>query len=301
MEIKTYIKENWLTKEPTREGLNPTLYLMSLLLLASFIYLNNFFSSQSWMSASGEEVFAKKEWWRLWTTLFAHGDLPHILSNLFLFFPFSYFLIGYFGPYFFPLVGFLVGGLVNFIVLKTMPEHVSLIGVSGVVYWMGGAWITMSWLIDTRETFMRRLVKAGAVSLILFMPDSFKPEVSYMSHFLGYFFGVISAAIFYRLYKRKFKSAEVIEEICDDDDYIWGLDYNHSMEPRRSEALLVEGEVSEKIPEEKIPEEQLPIRYRLRPLYHHAYNNYSGGYDYKDDFEYEGDESRRASSSFAKS
>jgi rhomboid protease GluP len=230
MEIRTSIKENWLTKEPTREGLSPTLYLMSLLLLASFIYLNDLFNAQGWMSASGEKVFHTNQWWRLWSTIFAHGDLTHILSNLFLFFPFSYFLIGYFGPYFFPLVGFFIGGLINLIVIQTMPEHIGLIGVSGVVYWMGGAWITLSWMIDRREDLTRRLVKAGGVSLILFVPESFKPEISYLSHFLGYFFGVISAVIYYHFNKEKFLASEVSEQICEDDSYVWGVDYAHELD-----------------------------------------------------------------------
>ncbi len=116
------------------------------------------------------------------------------------------------------------------VVIQTMPEHIGIIGVSGVVYWMGGAWITLAWLIDRREALTRRLVKAGAVSLILFVPESFKPEVSYLSHFLGYFFGVISAVIYYHINKEKFLASEVIEQICEDDSYVWGVDYGHEVD-----------------------------------------------------------------------
>lgn len=222
MEVKTYIKENWLTKNPKREGLNPTLLLMSLLLFTSFIYINNFFNAPQWMSATGEKVFVEKEWWRLWTTLFAHGDLTHILSNLFLFFPFSYYLIGYFGYVFFPFIGFFFGGVVNLVVLSTMPAQVGLIGASGVVNWMGGAWLALSWLIDRRETVGRRILKVSAVTIVLFVPDSFKPEVSYLSHFLGFFIGVFSAMVFYFLFKKSFLDEEVLEEIHEDDTYTWG-------------------------------------------------------------------------------
>lgn len=116
------------------------------------------------------------------------------------------------------------------IVIQTMPEHIGIIGVSGVVYWMGGAWITLAWLIDRRETLTRRLIKAGAVSLILFVPESFKPEVSYLSHFLGYFFGVISAVIYYYFKKEKFLASEVIEQVYEDDSYVWGVDYSHELD-----------------------------------------------------------------------
>jgi rhomboid protease GluP len=224
MEIKTYIKENWLTKNPKRDGLNPTLFLMSLLLFTSFIYINNFFNAPLWMSATGEKVFLEGEWWRAWTTMFAHADFTHIASNLFLFFPFSYYLIGYFGYGFFPLFGFFIGGLVNLLVLQTMPAEAGLIGVSGVVYWMGGAWLALSWLVDRRESNSRRVLKVIAVTIVLFVPDSFKPEVSYLCHFLGYFAGVGSAILYYFIFKKKFDAAIVLEEVRD-DEYDWTRDF----------------------------------------------------------------------------
>lgn len=224
METKTYIKENWLTKNPKSDGLNPTLFLMVLLLFTSFIYLNNYFNAPLWMSATGEKVFVQKEWWRAWTTLFAHGDLSHILGNLFLFFPFSYYLIGYFGYTFFPVFGFFAGGLVNLLVLQTMPSQVGLIGVSGVVNWMGGAWLALSWLVDRRDSAGRRILKVVAVTIVLFVPDSFKPEVSYLSHFLGYFAGIFSGIIYYYLFKKKIMADEV-REVIHEDDYVWGSDF----------------------------------------------------------------------------
>lgn len=173
------------------------------------------------MSANGDLVFNKGEYWRAWTTLFAHGDLSHILGNLFLFFPFSYYLIAYFGYTFFPVFGVLVGGLVNLVVLQTMPAEVGLIGFSGVVNWMGGAWLALSWLIDRRESNGRRLLKVIAVTIVLFVPDSYKPEVSYISHFLGYFAGVFSGIIYYYMFKKTFDRALVIEVIPEEDD-VWG-------------------------------------------------------------------------------
>lgn len=228
METKTYIKENWLTKNPKRDGLNPTLFLMSLLLVTSFIYINSLFNAPLWMSANGNQVFVEGEWWRAWTTLFAHGNLTHIIGNLFLFFPFSYYLISYFGYSFFPVFGLFIGGLVNLMVLQTMPPQVALIGVSGVVNWMGGAWLALAWLIDRRETRGRRILKVVAVTIVLFIPDSFKPEVSYLSHFLGYFAGIGSGMLYYYLFRKKIKASEVIEVIHDDEDYLWESEFEPS-------------------------------------------------------------------------
>ena len=248
MMIKTYIKENWLTKNPKRDGLNPTLYLMSFLLITSFIYLHNYFNASLWMSASFDQVFVQKEWWRAWTTLFAHADLAHISGNLFLFFPFSYYLIAYFGYSFFPVFGFLAGGLVNLIVLQTMPGSVSLIGVSGVVNWMGGAWLALSWLVDTRESRGRRILKVIAITIVLFIPDTFRPDVSYLSHFLGYLAGMGSALVYYLIFKKKILAEEVLEEIVEDED---GHDWIQDQIKTYEENYLIDQKISDSLYHQK--------------------------------------------------
>lgn len=222
MASETVIKENWLTKKPSstirKNGFNLTLFLSFLFLLSTLSYLQFFFNANQWMPANGELVFQKHEYWRLWTTLFAHSDLGHILSNLLLFFPFSYFLIVYYGIFFFPFVGLFMGGLVNYFVLHTLPDSTYLIGVSGVVYWMGAAWVTLSLLIDRRGTFQKRLIKTIGISAMLFFPETYKPEVSYFSHLVGYSFGIVSALIFYYFNAKKFKAAEVIEVVEESND-----------------------------------------------------------------------------------
>ncbi len=228
---------------PKKEGLVPTLFLILTLLFTSYIYLHNELHAPLWMSASYEKVFIKGEWWRAWSTLFAHGDLSHIASNLFLFAPFSYFLISYFGLIYFPLVGFFVGGLVNLLVLMTMPEQVHLIGVSGVVYWMGGAWLALAWLIDRRDSKGRRILRVVAVTIVLFVPDSFKPEVSYLSHFLGYFFGIFSSIIYYIFNHKKFLKEEVLEVIPEIEPIPWYDDYlKHEEEKRKYLEMIKEFE-----------------------------------------------------------
>ena len=216
MEATIIVKENWLTHRPARNALNTTILLASILLLGTIIYLNNYLTADMWMPASYSTVFIKGQFYRLWTTLLAHAGAYHVLSNLILFLPFAYFLTSYFGFLFFPLGGFLVGGLINLVVLKTMPANVDLIGVSGVVYWMGAAWITLSFLIDKREKIPRRLLRVIGVSLVLFVPDTFEPNVSYLCHLTGYIFGVLSALIYYSIFSRKFDAAEVLEIEYDD-------------------------------------------------------------------------------------
>jgi rhomboid protease GluP len=217
MSIRRTIKENWITRKMPEGGLNSTLFTVLLLAFGSFLFLTNIFNARSWMPATGERVLIHHEYWRLWSALFAHGDLAHILGNLFLFIPFAFFLSSYFTLWLFPLVGFLLGGMINYLVIKTLPLETSLIGVSGVVYWMGALWMTLAFFIDRRETLLQRWLKVSGVSLVLFFPTTFLPEISYLSHFLGYILGVFTGIVVYILFKNRFKKAEIIQDINDDE------------------------------------------------------------------------------------
>ena len=69
---------------------------------------------------------------------------------------------------------------------------------------------------------IQRLLKISGVSVVLFFPTTFLPEVSYLSHFLGYIFGIISGALFYYVNKKKFLLAELTEEVLvDDSGFDW--------------------------------------------------------------------------------
>jgi rhomboid protease GluP len=170
------------------------------------------------MAASGRDVFEKGEYWRLWTTLFAHADLGHLLSNAFLFVPLTYMLVSHYSFWYFPLAGLFFGGLTNWLVLQTLPSQAYLIGISGVVYWMGSSWLTLYLLIDRRDRLRRRIGASLFLTLMLFVPETLKPEVSHLSHFLGYVIGVASAFLYYRLNRRRFLAAEVREYIFEPEE-----------------------------------------------------------------------------------
>lgn len=212
-----------MTRKASSEGFTSLIISVSLILLGTFIYLNGIWKANEWMSASKNLVFTQNEYWRLWTSLLAHADASHVSGNLLLFVPFAYYLSGYFGFIFFPLAGFFMGGLTNLIVLKLMPENIHLIGVSGVVHWMGAAWMTLAYLIDRREPSGRRLLKSLGVSMILFLPNVYSPQTSYSAHVIGYGLGAISGATFYMVFKSRFLKAEVIEHIQQEEvDFEWG-------------------------------------------------------------------------------
>jgi rhomboid protease GluP len=189
------------------------------LALGSVAYLSGFGGASEWMSASGELVFAKGEYWRLFTTILAHADAGHLLSNTFLFFILSYFLYGYFGARLFPAAAFFGGALANFIVLRSYDQKVVLVGASGVVYWMGGAWLILYFFLSRQKNFTQRWLRTLGVAILLFMPaEKFEPAVSYRTHFVGFAIGVVVGALFYWYHRKEFLAAEVRETIVEDAD-----------------------------------------------------------------------------------
>ncbi|MES3039263.1 MAG: rhomboid family intramembrane serine protease [Bdellovibrionota bacterium] len=214
----TVIIKNWMTRKPKWYAQLVTVIMTSILLLASSVYLKELYGANDWMPASRELVFGHHQYWRAWTSLFAHADIEHLLSNAFLFIPLAYLLTGYFGYWVFPAAGIFLGGIINLFVLQRMPWEIHLIGISGVVYWMGAVWLTLFLLVDRRESIKRRFAKVLFITVVLFIPQTYKPQVSYFSHFIGYFFGIASALVIYYVNRQKFIDAEVTRFIPDEDE-----------------------------------------------------------------------------------
>ncbi|KHD89140.1 MAG: rhomboid-like protein (RRP) [Bdellovibrio sp. ArHS] len=214
----TVIRSTWLTRKPSSRAWFAASWSVFLLIVGSVIYWQNILNSTTWMSASQASVFSQHQFWRLWSTLFAHADLGHLAANSLLFFVFGYFLTGYFGLFVFPFLAFLFGGITNALTVLTYSPEVTLIGVSGVVYWMGGMWLVLYLLLDEQRTWLQRSLRAAGVALGVFMPSTaFEPQVSYRAHFIGFVLGVVTGFIYYQIRKKEFKSAVTYEILRDDD------------------------------------------------------------------------------------
>jgi rhomboid protease GluP len=212
------ISENWLTRKPNRHALLIAILSVFIVVLGSFLYWDNVFDLAVLMPANAQTVFSGHQFWRAWTSVFVHGDLSHLLSNLFLFSILGFFLSGYFGLTLFPLGAFFVGGITNLIVLWKMPAAVNLIGLSGVVFWMGGAWLALYFLIETRRSKWQKAIRSIGVGLVLFMPsEAFDPNVSYNAHFVGFALGVISGVLYYFRNRSQIRSAEFFHLVVDSE------------------------------------------------------------------------------------
>ena len=115
------------------------------------------------------------------------------------------------------MAAFAFGGLTNWIVLSGYPPTVSLIGVSGVVYWMGGVWLSLYFALDKRRTRIQRTLRIVGVALGVFMPaTAFDPSISYSAHLVGFILGLLYGVFFYFRHKDTFNRALVIETVVDE-------------------------------------------------------------------------------------
>jgi len=213
------VRATWLTRKPEGRAWFVASWSVLFLIIGSVFYWQDILHASQWMSASAAAVFSQREYWRAWTTLFAHADTGHLASNSLLFFIFAYFLNGYFGFWIFPAAAFFVGGITNLLVLLSYRPDVTLIGVSGVVYWMGGMWLVLYLLLDQQRSYTQRTLRAVGVALAVFMPSTaFDPQVSYRAHFVGFVLGVVCGALYYFLKRNTFKAAIVTETVKEEED-----------------------------------------------------------------------------------
>jgi rhomboid protease GluP len=214
-QIYTVVRRTFLSNPPRADAQLITASSLFVLTAGCALYWH-YPQADEWMNATHEAVFTRHEFWRLWTTVFAHADLGHLLSNSLMFFILGYFLAGYFGALVFPLTALLMGGVTNAVSLYTYAPDVRLVGASGVVSWMGGAWLTLYFLINTKISVTGRALRSFGVALLLFAPaEAFDPKISYRTHLIGFTLGVLWGFWYYRRHKAKFKSAEIRETKID--------------------------------------------------------------------------------------
>lgn len=211
MQEQTRLIKNWFTHK-----LQPRSFFVTgaLVILLFGLSLYDWLSVNS-LAVSYDLAFSQHKYWKLWSALFAHADMGHLLGNALLFVPFALLLTGYFNLTLFPLVGVFIGGLINAIAVKSMLPEAELMGISGVVNWMGAVWLTLFFLVDRRVNWRRRFAVALFSGLVLFAPQEFKPDISYLSHIVGFAFGVVSGIIYYALHRKEFLAAEVYETVLE--------------------------------------------------------------------------------------
>jgi rhomboid protease GluP len=215
--MKKSLLANWFTRSPHQGSSLGTLLVTMLVYGLSFLQLER----GAGLAASNVQVFWAHEWWRAWSALFVHADLVHLFSNTPLLVLFTYLLWRFFGPWM-VASAFALCGFMNLVVLATMPPETNLLGASGVVHFMGALWLTLYVAIERRDELTRRFGAALFLTLMLFTPDVYRPEVSYLSHLLGYVMGLMwggAIALFGRNYFASFERWLIEPQV--EPDFEW--------------------------------------------------------------------------------
>lgn len=207
MDMEKVLVKTWISGKMRQEAYYWTLGAVILIQFLSFWYWSQI-DIEKWFLLTRESI-DKAEYWKLWTSLFLHQDLGHFLSNLVLFVPFSLLLNGYFGFWVFPFGALFISGLMNYMVIMTMPLKTGLLGISGTVYMMAAVWLVLNFFIERHDGFFKRFLKITGIAIALLFPTSFVENVSYLSHGLGFLMGVGFGVLVFYLNRQKFRKNEV--------------------------------------------------------------------------------------------
>ncbi len=222
MEIIKEPKSNFLHQTHYRLGLSTALIWPLVSFFVSTLLWSDFFPQ---FKATPELVFKHHEYWRLLVGFLAHGDLNHFLSNSLFLSVLSFFIARTYGATVLFGLGTAMGILTHFITLLLMPDHVSLVGASGLVYAFWGFWFSLYFLIDRYTPLYRRFMKIAAISILLLIPHSFEPQVSYLAHFNGFAIGLISGVLLFLLKKKKIRSFEKFRYLLEPSPYLTNEEY----------------------------------------------------------------------------
>lgn len=165
-------------------------------------------------------VFEQGHYWRAFTTTFVHADYKHLGHNALFFTSLSVLLHNYFGNFIYPFLSLFMGGVINLIVLAIYPPEIYLVGISGVVYFMGALWLVMYLFIERTLPLKKRIIVATGLFLIFLAPEAvIKKEVSYLAHGVGFALGIPVGILFYYFHRKEIRSQEVWVETAPEPEW----------------------------------------------------------------------------------
>lgn len=220
MEVRKIFNSNYLSKKKFSFGETFAVLYIAISIILSLTYWNNA-DYASLLAANFKQAVGMSEYWRLFTSTFVHADLKHFLSNLLMLYILFYFNAAFFGGVFTLVHTFIAGTIINYLTLSFYPPEVTLVGASGVVFYLWGFWLVLYLFIQTQYHIMSRFLRVGAIFFILLVPSSLDPQTSYSAHYIGFVLGLFSGG-FYFLFNRKTLMGHErwnYEYIPDEDDF----------------------------------------------------------------------------------
>ena len=141
------------------------------------------------------------EIWRLFTSMFLHGDALHLFSNMVSLLIFGAYVELSYSKYQFLILYFISGLIGSFFSMLLLPLNVISLGASGAIFGLIGA--AFSILIVQRDT---PLIFLGLIYVFYFVFSSFSPGINYFAHIFGLLGGLVMGYLFKRGKKSVVKS-----------------------------------------------------------------------------------------------
>ncbi len=176
-----------------------TIFLISINVLLYFFFSLAFEDLFYQLVQINSKIFVELEIWRLFTSMFLHGDIMHLFSNMIALLLFGTYVELNFSKFEFLLIYVLSGLIGNMFSLYLLLFNVISLGASGAIFGLIGA--TLSLLIVERDT---PLIMLGLFYVFYFVFSSFSPGINYFAHIFGLLGGFLMGYIL----KRKRKSFE---------------------------------------------------------------------------------------------
>ena len=214
MQVVRRFHSNFLTQSHFKGGKGVS--LVSVLSCFLFSYLN--WSEVIDTTANGAVLQDSNQWWRLFTTTFVHSDIEHFLSNSLMLFILTYFTYSFYGFGMAISCSYVMGAVINALTLLFYQDNTTLVGVSGVIYYQWGFWLTLFCFLQRQYSLIGRFLRVGAIFFILLIPTTYKPQTSYLAHYLGFLLGVGVGGFYFLIRRRRLFQYERWEWIMEGDD-----------------------------------------------------------------------------------
>jgi len=170
-----------------------TIFLISLNTIL-FIYFSFAFEDVFYLLVQiNSKIINDLEIWRLFTSMFLHGDALHLFSNMVSLLIFGAYVELSYSKFQF-LIIYIISGLIGSIFsMLLLPLNTISLGASGAIFGLIGAAVSIQ--IVRRDT---PLIFLGLIYVFYFVFSSFSPNVNYFAHIFGLLAGLIIGFFFKR-------------------------------------------------------------------------------------------------------
>jgi membrane associated rhomboid family serine protease len=192
--------------EPVAKVSTLSLYVFAWLMGTCFFLQN--IAPSAWIergAADSIAIIQRGEWWRIFTALTLHADLPHVAANLATGVLFAVFLLPQLGTGLTWLGIVLSGGLGNFLNSWSYGRETHItIGASTAVFGALGLLVSMDFLArwsapHTRHRWQLVLPVGAGLALLAYLgsggEDAERERIDYMAHFWGFIAGLLLGAV----------------------------------------------------------------------------------------------------------